>query len=70
MIRYMLRHRNRDEFYFKPSRREGAVMKDGVGTLFKTEWMAQLALKNTVLKNLQIVQVSMNISAIKNTKKD
>ncbi len=67
MKRFMLRHRFRDEFYFKPGRK-GAVMKDGIGTLFKTEWMAECALKNTLLQNLQIVQVDMNISAIKNKK--
>ena len=69
MTRYMLRHRFRDDFYFKPSRREGAVMKEGTGTLFKSLWFAKLALKNTALQNLQIVQVDMNISAIK-IKKD
>jgi hypothetical protein len=65
MIRYMLRHRFKGEFYFKPSPREGAVMKAGVGTLFKTKWTAQIALDRTKLQNLQIVEVSMEIKAIK-----
>jgi hypothetical protein len=64
MTLYMLRHRFRDEFYFKPSPREGAVMKDKTGTLFRTEWRAKMALKNTVLKNLEVVQVELNIKAL------
>lgn len=60
---WMLRHKFSDSFYSKHDRGTAAVIKEGTGKLFKTRWSAELALSLTKLKDLQLVEVYIDIKA-------